>query len=110
MKRFEQATSHPYGYLVIDLKSGKLEKVKLHIEIFENVNLTDEKMYADDGNDDDDDDESDDKPMMKSDLPPRHPEHQELDHTTCLANLTTQEDCILREIVIHKLHRIISPS
>ena len=103
MKRFEQATSHPYGYLVIDLKSGTLEKDRQHTEIFEKVNLTDEKMFVDEGNVDD----ADDKPMIKSDLPPGRPEHKELtDHTT---NRATQKDCILRELVIHKVERIVSP-
>ena len=33
MKRFEQATSNPYGYLVIDLKSDTPEKDRLHRKI-----------------------------------------------------------------------------
>ena len=66
MKRFEQAISRPYGYLVIDLKSGTPEKDRLHTEIFEKKrNLTDEKMSVDEGNDDDYDDDDDyDKPVM----------------------------------------------
>ena len=35
MKRFEQATSYPYGHLVIDLKSDTAEKDRLHTEIFD---------------------------------------------------------------------------
>ena len=35
MKRLEQAISHPYGYLVRDLKSSTPEKDKLHTKIFE---------------------------------------------------------------------------
>ena len=68
-------------------------------------------MFVDEGNDDADaDDESDDEPMMKSNLPPGRPEHQELtDHTTCLANRSTQKDCNLRELVIHKVERILFP-
>ena len=78
MKRLEQTTSHPYGYLIIDLKSGTPEIDRLHTEIFEKVNLTDKEMSVDERNDDDDDvdDESDDKPMMKSDLPLGSPGHR----------------------------------
>ena len=117
MKRFEQAISHPYGYLVRDLKSGTPEKDRLHNEIIEKRNLTDEKMSVveetdddvviddddDDDDNDDDDGDDDDKLVKKSDLPPGRPEQQELtDHSTWLANRATQKDCILRELVIHK--------
>ena len=47
MKRFEQATSHPYGYLMIDLKSDTPEKDRLHTEIFDLAKSTDQKMDAD---------------------------------------------------------------
>ena len=36
-KRFEEATSRPYGYLVIDLKSGTSEQVRLQTDIFEST-------------------------------------------------------------------------
>ena len=35
MKRFEEATSRPYGYLVVDLKSGTSEQDRLRTNIFE---------------------------------------------------------------------------
>ena len=35
MKRFEEATSRPYGYLVLDLKSGTSEQDRLRTNIFE---------------------------------------------------------------------------
>ena len=35
MKRFEQATSYPYGHLVIDSKSDTAEKDRLQTEIFD---------------------------------------------------------------------------
>ena len=37
MKRFEQATSRPYGYLVVDLKSSTPEQDRLHTDIFETL-------------------------------------------------------------------------
>ena len=46
------------------------------------------------------DDDGDDKPLLKSDLPP-----ELTDHTTCLTDRVTQEQCISRELVIHKVHR-----
>ena len=47
---------------------------------------------------------------MKSDLQPGRPEHQELRaHMICLTNRDTQKDCILRELVIHKVHLILFP-
>ena len=47
MKRFKQTTSHPYGYLVIDLKSDTPEKDRLHTEIFDMAKPIDQKMDAD---------------------------------------------------------------
>ena len=35
MKRFEEATSRPYGYLVVDLKSSTSEQDQLRTNIFE---------------------------------------------------------------------------
>ena len=43
MKGFEQATSHPYGYLMIDLKSDTPEKDRLHTEIFDMTKSIDQK-------------------------------------------------------------------
>ena len=109
MNRFEQATSRLYGYLVIDLNSGTPEKDRLHTDLFEN---RDDEMFVDERNasDESDDDDDDDKPMVNNDLPSGRPEHQELtDHTTCLANLENQKECILRELVIYKVHRILFP-
>ena len=39
MKRFEQATSCPYGYLVVDLKSSAPEQDRLHTDIFESLDI-----------------------------------------------------------------------
>ena len=50
MKRFERATSYPYGHLVIDLKSDTAEKDRLHTEIFDTAKRMDEKMAEDRGN------------------------------------------------------------
>ena len=47
MKRFERATSYPYGHLVIDLKSDTAEKERLHTEIFDTAKIMDEKMAED---------------------------------------------------------------
>ena len=44
MKRFERATSYPYGHLVIDLKSDTAEKDRLHTKIFDTAKRMDEKM------------------------------------------------------------------
>ena len=49
MKRSEQATSHPYGYLVIDLKSDTPENDRLHTEIFDTTKTIDEIMAVDEG-------------------------------------------------------------
>ena len=49
MKRFEQATSYPYGHLVIDLKLDAPEKDMLHTEIFDTVKTIDEKMAVEKG-------------------------------------------------------------
>ena len=49
MKRFERATSYPYGHLVIDLKSDTAEKDRLHTKIFDTAKRMDEKMAEDRG-------------------------------------------------------------
>ena len=46
IKRFEQATSHHYGDLMIDLKSDMPEKDRLHTEIFDMAKSVDQKMDA----------------------------------------------------------------
>ena len=57
MKGFEEATSHPYGYLVVDLKSSTSEQDRLRTDIFES---TDQKGFEppDDDNMSDEDDAS----------------------------------------------------
>ena len=47
IKRFEQATSYPYGYLVIELKSDTPEKDRLHSEIFDMAKPIDKKTAVD---------------------------------------------------------------
>ena len=49
MKRFEQATSYPYGHLVIDLKSDTAEKDRLHTEIFDTAKTINKRMAEDKG-------------------------------------------------------------
>ena len=41
MKRFEEATSRPYGYLVVDLKSSTSEQDRLRTVIFESTDRQD---------------------------------------------------------------------
>jgi hypothetical protein len=57
MKRFQNATSRPHGYLVVDLKSCTLEQDRLRKNVFETESLaikkrklTDEEAYFGDGN------------------------------------------------------------
>ena len=47
MKRFERATTYPYGYVVIDLKSDTAEKDRLQTEIFDTAKTMDKKMAED---------------------------------------------------------------
>ena len=49
MKRFERATSYPYGHLVIDLKLDTAKKDRLHTKIFDTAKTMDEKMAEDKG-------------------------------------------------------------
>ena len=58
MKLFEQATSYPYGHLLIDLKSDTPEKDRLHTEIFKTIN---QKVTVDEGSMDTIDNEKDEK-------------------------------------------------
>ncbi|KAL4225507.1 hypothetical protein ACF0H5_016196 [Mactra antiquata] len=80
MKRFQQAISKPYGYLVVDLKSGTQEQDRLRTGIFskpskrkladddephsdvvsKKVTVEDDDAIDDTGNDSDGDDDSDD--------------------------------------------------
>ena len=138
MKRFEQATSHPYGYLMIDLKSDTPEKDRLHTEIFDMAKSIDQKMDTDeesnDANDieeeeerggglrkrrtsEEEEDEEEEEEMeegntsvTKLDLPPGRQEHQKLkEHTICLANHTNSNDCFLRQLIMDRLNRWIIP-
>ena len=139
MKRFEQATSHPYGYLMIDLKSDTPEKDRLHTEIFDMAKSIDQKMDADeesiDANDieeeeeeergrgkrgrieEDEEEEEEEEEMeegntsvTKLDLPPGRQEHQKLkEHTICLANHTDNNECFLRQLIMDRLNRWIIP-
>ena len=122
MKRFEQATSHPYSYLMIDLKSDTPEKDRLHTEIFDMAKSIDQKMDADeesiDANyieeeeeerggglrkrrrseveekeEEEEEMEEGNTSVTKLDLPPGRQEHQKLkEHTICLANHTNSND------------------
>ena len=121
MKRFEQATSHPYGYLMIDLKLDTPEKDRLHTTIFDMANAFDQKMDVDeesiDANDieeeeergrglmkrrrsDEEEEEEEEEEMeevntsvTKLDLSRERQEHQKLkEHTICLANHTNSND------------------
>ena len=44
MKRFEQATPCPYGYLIIDVKSVTHENDRLHTDLFDRLNSEEEEM------------------------------------------------------------------
>ena len=127
MKRFERATSYPYGHLVIDLKSDTAEKDRLHTEIFDTAKRMDEKMAEDRGSvgtqyeeeeeeeeerggglrrrieeedeEEEDEEEEGNMSVISSDLPPGRQEHQELkEHTICLANHTNSNDCFFETI------------
>ena len=137
MKRFERATSYPYGHLVIDLKSDTAEKDRLHTEIFNTAKRMDEKMAEDRGSvgtqyeeeeeeerggglrkrrrieeeeEDEEEEEETDTSVTKLDFPPGRQEHQELqEHTICLANHTNSNDCFLRQLIMDRLNRWIIP-
>ena len=49
MKLFEQATSYPYGYLVIYLKLDSPEKDRLYTEIFDTAKTIEEKIAVEKG-------------------------------------------------------------
>ena len=112
MKRFERATSYPYGHLVIDLKSDTAEKNSLHTNIFDTAKTMDEKMAEDRGSvgtiyeeeeeeerggrlrkrrieEEEEEEEAEEEEMgegnmsvIRSDLPPGRQEHQELKEHT----------------------------
>ena len=118
MKRFERATSYPYGHLVIDLKWDTAEKDRLHTKIFDTAKTMDEKMTVEkasvgtkyeeeeeergggglrkrrrseeeEGMEEEEEAEEEDTSVMRSELPPGRRECQQLkEHTTCLANRT----------------------
>ena len=120
MKRFERATTYPYGHLVIDLKSDTPEKDRLHTEIFDTAKTMDEKMSEDRGSvgtkyeeeeeerggglrkrrrseeEEEEEEEEEDTSVMRSELPPGRRECQQLkEHTVCLAS-TNRNGCFLR--------------
>ena len=139
MKRFERATSYPYGHLVIDLKSDTPEKDRLHTNIFDTTKTMDEKMAEDRGSvvtkyeeeeeeerggglrkrrrieeeeeeDEEEEMEGGNMSVISSDLPPGRQEHQELkEHTICSANHTNSNDCFLRQLIMDRLNRWIIP-
>ena len=118
MKRFERATTNPYGHLVIDLKSDTPEKARLHTDIFDTAKTMDEKISEDRGSvgtkyeeeeeerggglrkrrrsEEEEEEEEEDTSVMRSELPPGRRECQQLkEHTTCLANRTNRNGCFL---------------
>ena len=120
VKRFEQATSYPYGHLVIDLKSDTAEKDWLHTEVFDTAKTIDEKMSEDKGSvgtkyeeeeeergggvskrvkseeEEEEEMEEGNASVTKLDLPPERQEHQKLkEHTIRLANHTYSNDCFI---------------
>ena len=136
MKRFERATSYPYGHLVIDMKSDTAEKDRLHTKIFDTAKTMDEKMAEDRGSfgtkyekeeeeerggglrkrrrseevEDEEkaEEEEEDTSVMRSELPPGRRECQQLkEHKTCLANRTNRNGCFLRQLMTDRLKRWI---
>ena len=128
MKRSEQVTSHPYGYLVIDLKSDTPEKDRLYTEIYDTTKTIDEIMVVDEGSVDTIENEEEEiggdlrrkieeeeeavevTSVMRSDLPPGRRECQKVkEHTICLAKRTNRNDCFLRQPIVDRLNRWIIP-
>ena len=138
MKRFERATSYPYGHLVIDLKSDTPEKDRLHTEIFDTPKPMDEKMtlekasvgtkYEEEEEErgggglrkrrrseevegmEEKEETEEDTSVMSSELPPGRQECQQLkEYTTCLANLTNRNGCFLRQLMTDRLKRWVIP-
>ena len=54
MRKFEDATARPYGYLVLDLKLCTSEQDRLQTDIFDSVNQ--QSLYDGDMSDDEDTD------------------------------------------------------
>ena len=134
IKRFERATTYPYGHLVIDLKSDTPEKDRLHTEIFDMAKTMDEKMSEDRGSvgtkyeeeeeervgglrkrrrseeEEEKEEEEEDTSVIRSELPPGRRECQQLkEHTTCLANRTNRNGCFLKQPMTDRLKRWIIP-
>ena len=139
MKRFEQATSRPYGYLIIDLKSDTMEQDRLHTDIFDglsseekkrdrldrekfdrfsseedNMVLDHERAHAEMGDEEEEESEEDGfsikKEIAKFDLPPGRQEHQNLtEHTICLANHTMNRGCFLKALIFEKVKQCVLP-
>ena len=138
IKRFERATSYPYGHLVIDLKSDTAEKNRLHTKIFDTAKTMDEKMAEDRGSfgtqyeeeeeeerggglrkrrrseeeeeEEEAEEEEEDTSVIRSELPPGRRECQQLkEHMICLANRTNRNGCFLRQLMTDRLKRWIIP-
>ena len=134
MKRFEQATSRPYGYLIIDLKSDTKAQDRLHTDIFdglsseekkrdrldrlsseeENMVVDQESAHAEMGDEEEEELEEDEysmkKEIAKFDLPPGRQEHQNLtEHTICLANQTMNRGCFLKALIFKKSETMYAP-
>ena len=129
MKRFERATSYPYGHLVIDLKSDTSQKDRLHTEIFDTAKTMDEKMTVEKGiigtqyeeeeeeergglrkrkrsEEEEEETAEEDTSVMRSELPPGRQECQQLkEHMTCLANCTNRNGCFFRQLMTDRLKR-----
>ena len=139
MKRFEQATSRPYGYLIIDLKSDTKEQDRLHTDIFDglsseekkrdrldrekfdrlsseeaNMVVDQESAQAEMGDEEEEEAEEDGysmkKEIAKFDLPPGRQEHQNLTkHTICFANQTMNRGCFLKALIFEKVKQCVLP-
>ena len=68
MRKFEDATARPYGYLVLDLKSSTYQQNKLQTDIFDSVN----QQTPDEGDmsDDEDADSLESLDYIRSIIPP----------------------------------------
>ena len=114
MKRFERATSYPYGHLVIDLKSDTPEKDRLHTEIFDTAKTMDEKMTvvkASVGTKYEEAEEDERGGLRKRRRSEEEEEVEEAkeENTTCLANRTNRNICFLRQLMTDSLKGWIFP-
>ena len=71
--RFEEATSRPYGYLVVDLKASTPERDRLHTDIFEANLATEEWQKSPESRKDrypsvESDNEDDDRDSIETDI------------------------------------------